>query len=64
MNLSQASQLSWLGLLPPFSPDLRACGVGSTSGEKAAKAKDEVDFKDISIEEAYKLLEVRRSIRF
>lgn len=38
--------------------DLHACGVGTTSGEKAATSNDEVDFKDISIEEAFKLLEV------
>lgn len=40
---------------------LLACALGTTSGDKGAKGGDEVDFKDISIEEALRLLEVRQS---
>ena len=41
--------------------DPLACGVGTTAGEKSTKSNDEVDFKDVSIEEALRLLEVRHT---
>ena len=44
-----------------FSTDVSAFDAGNANGDSGTTTKDEVDFKDISIQEALSILEVRRN---